>query len=155
MESQTSNSGNETSPKRFAPIDYIKITIFGFGLSALWSCMHSIILPLRLLDFVPEARKNTYLDLLVLTGLIVAMAVQPIAGAISDRSSFSWGRRRPYILLGGILILLLLPGIGFGGSYAVIFIIYCLMQIGSNTAQGGWHWECQLLHCWRPCWPPF
>jgi len=136
MESQTSNSGNETSPKRFAPIDYIKITIFGFGLSALWSCMHSIILPLRLLDFVPEARKNTYLDLLVLTGLIVAMAVQPIAGAISDRSSFSWGRRRPYILLGGILILLLLPGIGFSGSYAVIFIIYCLMQIGSNTAQG-------------------
>ncbi|GAI75107.1 unnamed protein product, partial [marine sediment metagenome] len=38
---------------------------------------------------------------------------QPIAGAISDRSSFRWGRRRPYILLGTILAMLLLPGIGF------------------------------------------
>ena len=95
-----------------------------------------IIMPLRLLDFVPEALKNTYLDLLILAGLILAIAVQPIAGAISDRSGFAWGRRRPFILLGIILALAFLPGIGFSGSYMAIFIIYCLMQISSNTAQG-------------------
>jgi len=91
---------------------------------------------LRLLDFVAEAEKNTYLGFLTFTGLVLAMAIQPIAGAISDRSGFSWGRRRPYILLGTILAILFLPGIGFGGSYAVIFIIYCLLQVSSNTAQG-------------------
>ena len=64
------------------------------------------------------------------------MAVQPIAGAISDRSGFSWGRRRPYILIGAILTILFLPGIGFFGSYVAIFIIYCLIQISSNMAQG-------------------
>jgi Na+/melibiose symporter-like transporter len=32
--------------------------------------------------------------------------------------------------------LLFLPGIGFFGSYAAIFIIYCLLQVSCNTAQG-------------------
>ncbi len=88
-----------------------------------------------MLDFVPESLKNTYLGYLTFAGAIIAMATQPIAGAISDRSGFAWGRRRPFILLGIILALLFLPGIGFGGSYMAIFIFYCLMQISTNTAQ--------------------
>ncbi|MFC1913012.1 MFS transporter [Chloroflexota bacterium] len=121
---------------RFGPADYIKITVLGFALTALWQSLHTIILPLRLLDFVAESQKNTYLGLLAFTGLVLAMAVQPIAGAISDRSGFRWGKRRPYILIGMILAMLFLPGIGFSGSYAAIFIVYCLLQISSNAAQG-------------------
>ena len=136
MKKVMDNTGLSANASRFGSVDYIKITIFGFALAALWSSLHTIILPLRLLDFVAEAEKNTYLGFLTFTGLIMAMAIQPIAGAISDRSGFGWGRRRPYILLGAILVLLFLPGIGFGGSYAVIFIIYCLLQVSSNTAQG-------------------
>jgi len=124
------------SLKPFRPVDYIKITIFGFALAALWGSFHSIILQVRLLDFVTESEKNTYLGLLTFTGLVVAMAVQPIAGAISDRSGFSWGRRRPYILLGTVGALLFLPGIGLAGSYIAFFLVYCLLQISSNTAQG-------------------
>ena len=120
----------------FRRIDYVKITIFGFALAALWNSLHSIVLPLRLLDFVAESQKNTYLGLLTFTGLMLAMAVQPVAGAISDRSGFSWGRRRPYILLGTIAAIVFLPGISLFGSYAAIFIIYCLLQVSSNTAQG-------------------
>lgn len=131
-----SNTSTGAKASEFHPVDYIKITIFGFGLSALWSSLHAVIMPLRLLDFVPETLKNTYLDLLILSGLILGMAVQPIAGAISDRSGFGWGRRRPYILLGTILAMLFLPGIGFAGSYVAIFISYCLLQVSSNTAQG-------------------
>ena len=116
--------------------DYVRITIFGLAISALWGSLHSIILPLRLLDFVAESQKNTYLGLLTLSGLLLAMAVQPIAGAISDRSSFRWGRRRPYILLGSIVALFLIPGIGFVGSYAAIFAVYCLLQVSANIAQG-------------------
>jgi len=136
MRNIASNTSPHSGANGFHRIDYIKITIFGFALSALWSSLHMVIMPLRLLDFVPEAQKNTYLDMLILTGLILAVAVQPIAGAISDRSGFSWGRRRPYILLGTILALLFIPGIGLFGSYAAIFMIYCLLQVSCNTAQG-------------------
>ena len=131
-----SNTGMEIKANRFGSVDYVKITIFGFALTALWQGFHTIILPLRLLDFIAESQKNTYLGLLTFTGLILAMAVQPIAGEISDRSGFNWGRRRPYILLGTTLLILLLPGVSLVGSYIAIFAIYCLMQVSSNTAQG-------------------
>ncbi|MBA7466076.1 hypothetical protein ES707_01249 [subsurface metagenome] len=134
MRKVASNTGS--GAKGFGRADYIKITIFGFALAALWSSLHTIIIQVRLLDFVAESQKNTYLGLLAGTGLILAMAVQPIAGAISDRSGFRWGRRRPYILLGAILTMLFLPGIGLCGSYLTLFITYCLLQVSSNTAQG-------------------
>ena len=120
----------------FRRIDYIKITIFGFALAALWGSLHTFIIQLRLPYLVAESEKTLWLGVLTLAGLVIAMVVQPIAGAISDRSGFSWGRRRPYILLGTILAILFLPGIGLCGSYVTFLIIYCLLQISCNTAQG-------------------
>ena len=125
-----------SSNSAFRHIDYIKITIFGFALAALWGSLHTIVLQERLLDFVAEPQKNTYLGLLTFAGLILATIVQPIAGALSDRSGFGWGRRRPYILVGTILALFLLPGIGLYESFIFILVVYCLLQITCNTAQG-------------------
>jgi Na+/melibiose symporter-like transporter len=120
----------------FRRLDYVKITLLGFALTALWQSLHSIILPLRLLDFIPESQKNTYLGILTLSGLFLAMLVQPIAGAISDQARSRWGRRRPYILIGGIIALLLIPGIGFAGGFIAILAVYCLLQVATNIAQG-------------------
>jgi Na+/melibiose symporter-like transporter len=133
-------AGKNTMPNEstapFRRQDYFKITLLGFAITALWQSLHSVILPLRLLDIVPEAYKNTYLGVMTLAGLLLAMVVQPIAGAVSDRASFRWGRRRPYILIGGIIALLVLPGIGLAGSFVAIFAVYCLLQVATNTAQG-------------------
>jgi Na+/melibiose symporter-like transporter len=136
MENRTENNQTVPGSPGFTPFDYVKVTILGFGLSAVWASLHTVVLPLRLLDFVPESMKNSYLGYLTFAGLVLAMAVQPIVGAISDRSHFSWGRRRPYILVGSLALLLFLPGIGLWESYAVVFVCYCLMQVSSNIAQG-------------------
>ncbi len=125
-----------SSNSAFHRIDYLKITIFGFALAALWGCLHTIVIQARLLDFVAESQKNTYLGLLTFAGLMLAIIVQPVAGALSDRSTFGWGRRRPFILMGTLLAMLFLSGIGWGNSYIALFIIYCLLQVASNTAQG-------------------
>jgi len=138
MRNAATNMDTGAEVSGFRRIDYLKITIFGFALSALWGSLHSIILPVRLLDFVAESQKNTYLGLLTFAGLILAMIWQPIAGTISDRSSFSWGRRRPFVLIGTILAMLFIPGIGLISSYMAIFIIYCLLQVSCNTAQSGY-----------------
>ena len=123
-------------PGNFKFIDYIKITIFGFGLASLWSSMHSIILPVRLLDFVAESEKNTYLGVLTFAGLVLAIIIQPIAGALSDSFGFQRGRRRPYILIGAATAIILIPVMGLVGSYLAIFIAYCLLQASINIAQG-------------------
>jgi Na+/melibiose symporter-like transporter len=125
-----------TNNSTFRRSDYLKITVFGFALAALWGSLHAIILPTRLLDLVSASEKNTYLGILTFAGLMLAIIVQPIAGAISDRSGFSWGRRRPFILVGTLVAMLFLAGIGWVGSFLTIFVIYCLLQIASNTSQG-------------------
>ncbi|MBA7648289.1 hypothetical protein ES703_56074 [subsurface metagenome] len=125
-----------TNKSTFRRADYLKITVFGFALAALWGGLHTIIIPARLLDLVPLAEKSTYLGLLTFAGLMLAIIVQPIAGAISDRSGFNWGRRRPFILVGTLVAMLFLAGIGWVGSFLTIFVIYCLLQIASNITQG-------------------
>ena len=129
-------NSNSSSSTGFRRRDYFKITLLVFALTALWQSLHGFILPVRILDFVPEAQKNTYLGLITFTGLILGMFAQPIAGAVSDRSHFNWGRRRPFILFGMSTVILLLTGIGAASFYAVLFASYCLMQVASNAAQG-------------------
>ena len=120
----------------FAPFGYVKISLLSFGLAALWGSLNDIILPLRVLDFVSASQKNTYLGLVTFTGLILAVIVQPIAGAISDSSELRWGRRRPFILLGVMLVILFLPGIALAPDFAILLLTYCLLQVSSNTAEG-------------------
>lgn len=127
---------NQLKNNGFKAFDYIKITILGFAFSALWQSLHTIILPIRLLDFTPEAEKNTALGIITFSGLILAMLVQPIFGAISDRSTYKMGRRKPFVLIGALLVLVFLPGIGLFGNFAAIFTIYCLLQFSANIAQG-------------------
>ena len=136
MSKQTDINGR--SIKKLTYFDYIKITVLGFALTALWSSLHSVILPIRLLVYVPASDKNTYLGLLTFTGLILAMIIQPIAGAFSDHTISSYGRRRPYILVGSLLALIFLSGIGLANSYIGIFIVYCMLQISCNTAQASY-----------------
>jgi Na+/melibiose symporter-like transporter len=129
---------NNTSSgeKLFRPQDYFKITILGFALGALANAMHAIILPLRIEDFTEDGQKSTYLGLITFAGLIVAIFIQPFIGAISDRSRFRWGRRKPFILIGITTAIILMAGIGSIGGFAALFIIWCLMQASLNTAQG-------------------
>jgi len=133
MERLTSNSRSTVNTK-FRPVDYTKITIFGLAMTALWTSLHSIILPLRIADFIPVGSQATYLTLLTVPGLLLAIVTQPIAGAFSDRSNFRLGRRRPFILIGAIVTLAFLPGIGWAGRLSILFAIYYLMQISANTA---------------------
>ena len=93
MKNKADGAGIEANTEGFGTTDYIKITIFGFAMAALWGSMHSIIIPLRLLDFVSESEKNTFLGLLTFSGLVLAIVVQPIAGSISDPSGVRWVRR--------------------------------------------------------------
>ena len=130
------SNNTKLDSRRFGGFDYIKIIILGFGIYAFWGGLQSTVLPLRLLDFVPEKLKNSYLGYLTFAGLILAMVIQPVVSAISDRSTFKWGRRRPYMLVGTILTILFLPGIGLWGSYATILITFCLLQLSLNSAQG-------------------
>jgi len=116
--------------------DYIYISLYWVALAFMWNGLHVIILPMRLLLFVPEALKNTYLGNMRFFGLILAMIIQPVAGAISDRTTLKMGRRRPYIFGGTLLDLIFLVGMALAGNYWLLFAGYFLLQFASNVAHG-------------------
>ena len=116
--------------------DILFVNTYWVGLSFMWNSLHVIILPAVLLHLVPESLKNTYLGLLTFFGLILAMVIQPISGAISDHWTSAWGRRRPLIVLGTLFDFVFLAFLGWSGGLAWLAIGYIGLQISSNVAHG-------------------
>jgi len=115
---------------------YVTMNVYWFGLAFMWNGLHPIILPALLLQFVPEALKNTYLGGMTFLGLILAMVVQPLAGALSDRTRSPWGRRRPWIVAGTLATLVMLAQMALSRNLWGLVIGYILLQLVSNTAHG-------------------
>ncbi len=124
-----------TKVPRLGKIEYVNISVLAFGLAALSTSLGQIILPLRVLDVAPEELKNTYLGVLTFIGMGIAMLVQPMVGYLSDRTTLSWGRRRPYIAVGSLLATVLMVGIGAATNYLWLLVASVLVQLFANVAQ--------------------
>jgi len=112
------------------------LNAYYLGLSFMWNGLHVIILPAVLLNYVPADLKNTYLGLLTFVGLVIAMLVQPISGALSDRWTSRWGRRRPLILIGTLFDFIFLAILGWFGGLPWLAVGYIGLQASSNLAHG-------------------
>jgi MFS family permease len=135
--------------------EYITINIHYLGISTVTGSVTPILLPFLVALLVAPERKNTDLATIRVISLAVAMAVQPLAGLFSDRSTLRWGRRRPYIAAGTVLSMLFLLLIGLaptfavataGGqpgsdpgvptAYLILLLGIVLWQAASNVSQG-------------------
>ncbi len=118
-----------------------------FGISYLWNPLALFILPAIVRDLThpitlhigflaPTLNKNTYLAVLEGLGTIFAVVWQPAIGAISDRSTFAIGRRRPFIAVGALGVVICLSLMAVVPSFWILFVVYSALQLFSNTAQG-------------------
>lgn len=117
-------------------LQMIVLNAYWVGLSFMWNALHPIILPAVLLNFVPDARKNTYLGLLTFAGLMIAMVIQPLSGALSDGWASRFGRRRPLMVIGTLFDFVFLAVLAWGGGFVWLFIGYIGLQLSSNIAHG-------------------
>jgi Na+/melibiose symporter-like transporter len=122
--------------RKLRAVDYASINVYWFALSYLWNSIHPIVLPMLVPLMAPPNVKGSALGIMTSLGLMLAVVVQPVAGAISDRATFRWGRRRPYILIGTVFDLLFLLGIALAGNYWLLLGAYLLLQFSSNVAHG-------------------
>jgi len=114
----------------------ICVNAYSFGMTFMWNAIHPILLPLLIQHIVPESQKNTSLGLLTSIGLLVAMVIQPVSGALSDSTHHRWGRRRPWLLAGTLGDFVFLLVLALSRSYWVVAIGYVGLQISSNLAHG-------------------
>ncbi|MFC7304862.1 MFS transporter [Streptomyces monticola] len=93
-----------------------------------------VTLALRVAQIVPEAEKGAALGKVLSIGAVLAMIGNPLFGALSDRTTSRFGRRRPW-LIGGMVV-------GFGGllvvatgtSVLTLTLGWSLAQLGCNAA---------------------
>ncbi|MBN2501358.1 MAG: MFS transporter [Anaerolineales bacterium] len=120
--------------------DLITINIFYLGLTTLTQTFVPLVLPLLVQRFVGTAQQGAYFGRMRLWALMVALLSQALMGMLSDRTTLRWGRRRPFILAGALLDLVVLTAIGFTAQmngmagYRVLFVLYVLLQFFSNAA---------------------
>jgi MFS family permease len=136
--------------------DYLSLNGYQLGLSMASGVISPLLLPALVLMFMPEEQKNTYTALVYVTGLAVAMFIQPVMGMWSDRNTSKYGRRRPFIFWGALLNIAFLAVVGaslvFKGSpldtffqstfaipasLAVLLLGIILLQVSSNVSQAG------------------
>ncbi len=114
------------------------LTAYWVGLAVLWGALLTVVEPQLVQELVPPEVKTTALALLFGAQAIVAIVVQPIAGAASDRLVTPWGRRRPLLVAGVVAQVVLLIALTFAGSFLGVLLVLILVEIASNTAQGSY-----------------
>ncbi len=126
----------------FGFFNYIWVSLFWVGITYLWGGINAVILPKLNESMVPENYKGTLLGVITALGMVVAVLVQPAAGALSDISQHSWGRRRPFMLVGGALVVI---GLLFMALMAALWhewwlllLAYLFLQLADNIAQGAY-----------------
>ncbi|MEB3328672.1 MAG: MFS transporter [Candidatus Sericytochromatia bacterium] len=72
------------------------------------------------------------LPMLQLAGPITGLIVQPIIGALSDKTRSRWGRRTPYFLSGAVLCALGLFGMPLAASLMMAVSLLWILDAGNN-----------------------
>lgn len=91
-----------------------------------------IILPIQILAFDPN---NKLTDLAIITGVgaFFGLIANPIAGALSDRTTGRWGRRRPWLVVGGLLSVVALIILAYAPGIVGLLIEWIVYQIVVNA----------------------
>lgn len=126
----------------FPARNYLFIALYWFSISFLWGGFLSVTLPVLneplAIPIFGSNNIETARGIMTGIGLIIAMLVQPLSGAISDRSSHRLGRRRPFMIVGTLGIFVALAIVGLAGSWWILLAGYVLLQFMDNIAQGAY-----------------
>lgn len=84
-------------------------------------------------SYLGAEEKN--LPLLWLAGPMTGLIVQPLIGAMSDKTISKWGRRRPYFLIGAIFCSLALLVMPFSSSVWMAASVLWILDAANNITQ--------------------
>jgi MFS family permease len=118
--------------------DQIRLAFLWFCGNALWEALPTVVLPFLVLRDVGNTHKAAALSLLTLLGTILASVVHPLGGWASDVVHAGFGRRRLFVLGGGLLAAAGILWIGLGRGFPQLVAAVLVVQFGYNAALAGY-----------------
>lgn len=109
----------------------VALTAAGTSLYILYTGIGALLLPYQVSLLAPT---NKVVVLGAFTGIavLVALVANPLAGALSDRTTSRFGRRRPWIVIGGLLTVVGLLFMWRANGLPLLFIGWCSVELFSN-----------------------
>jgi MFS family permease len=133
----TSELAADGRPTAVLPLRQLfQISIYWFGINAIWGALDGVILQERVPDLVDPGTGGSALAVLKVLAVLMAIVIQPTVGTISDYTMSRWGRRKPYIAIGATLDVVFLLGIAYSQTFIAVVAFVVLLQFSSNFAQG-------------------
>jgi MFS family permease len=118
----------------------LTLNVLWFGLNAQTAALLPIVIPTQIVLFISSSQVGSAQQVLFLSWLmggaaIISLFMPPAIGTLSDRTRGGFGRRRPYIAVGGLLLLMSTPLLVNSGSIIIFLIGLSLLLIGKNVLQ--------------------
>jgi MFS family permease len=122
---------------RLSPTKQLILNFLWFPLNAETAALLTIVIPTQILLFVPSSQvgsagQATVLSWLAVAGSIVSLLMPPFIGALSDRTRGKLGRRRPYLLAGGLLLVASTPLLVNASTIVDFLAGLALLLVGMN-----------------------
>jgi MFS family permease len=131
----TPSALGQVGPARLPWSQLLSVSIYWLGISALWGG-YELFGQARVEGFVGLASRGAVMGYLEFMGALVAIAVQPTVGTISDYTITRWGRRKPYIFVGACFDLIFIYSLVNAQTLLAFAAFLLLLQFSSNLAQG-------------------
>ncbi len=113
------------------------LNLLWFPLNAEISALLPIVIPTQILLFVPSSQvgsveQATVLSWLVVAASLISLIMPPLIGTFSDRTRGRLGRRRPYLIAGGLLVIASTPLLVNESTFAFFLAGLALLHVGMN-----------------------
>jgi MFS family permease len=123
--------------------EQLVLSFLWFGLNIQSAALFPIVIPTQILLFVApgqvgNAEQATFLGWLSAMGAVFSLVVPPIIGLLSDRTGGPFGRRRPYIAVGGALAVLSALLLAGAASAALLVLGLAIFQLATNAVNAAY-----------------
>lgn len=129
------NSNNFSIDNRVKPklsfLNIINMNVGFFGIQYSFGLQQSAVNPIY--DMLGASAHE--IPILNIAGPVTGLLIQPIIGAMSDKTwSLRWGRRKPYFFIGALICSICLFFYPFSSSLWMAAGLLWILDVGNNTA---------------------
>lgn len=113
------------------------LNVLWFALNAQSAALLPIVIPTQIVLFISSkqvgsAQQVVFLSWLMIAAATISLFLPPIIGTLSDSTPGAFGRRRPYIVIGALLLALSTPLLVNSGSILIFLLGLSLLLLGKN-----------------------